>query len=110
LYSITISSRSFTLAPATPLLLASLNPRRKLLLLANTGVNPAAFKFQSAPASATDGVTLDPASAAGGQGGSFLRSDSGKTINGECPVDSIWAYSQAGTTVSIEEGTEYAFL
>jgi hypothetical protein len=110
MYNVTVSSRSYTLAPATPLLLAPLNPQRKLLLLCVTGTAPAAFKFQSAPTSATDGFTLDGASVSGGQGGNLLLSDSGKTINGECPVDCVWGYSQAGTTVTVEEGIVAAFL
>jgi hypothetical protein len=82
-----------------------------LLLLCNTGTAPAAFKFQSAPASATDGFTLDGASVSGGQGGSFLISDgSSKTLQGDTPIDAVYAYSTLGTTVSIEEGTEYAWL
>jgi hypothetical protein len=37
--------------------------RRLGLLIENTGTSPCAFKYGSAPASATDGFCLDPASA-----------------------------------------------
>ena len=110
MYNLTVSSRSFTLAPGVPVFLASLNPQRKLLWLCITGTAPAAFKFQFPPASATDGFTLDAATASGGQGGSLLLSDSGKTINGECAVDPVWGYSQSGTTVTVEEGIISSFL
>jgi hypothetical protein len=74
------------------------------------GINPATFKFGSAPTSATDGFTLDPASASGGQGGSlFLSNGDSHTTQGDTPVDAVYAYSTGGTTVTIEEGTVYAF-
>ena len=89
-----------------------MNPNRRLLLLQVTGVNPAVFCFQRAPVSATDGLTLGGASVSGGQGGSLLLSDgnSPTTTGGDTPVDSVWAFSQLGTTVNVEEGTVYAFL
>jgi hypothetical protein len=87
------------------------NPARRLLLLQNNGVNPAAFKFQSAPTSAIDGLTLDPASVSGGQGGSIILSDGeSHTTQGDIPVDAVYAMSALGTTVTVEEGTVYAFL
>jgi hypothetical protein len=80
-------------------------------MLSISGVNPAAFKFQSAPASATDGFCLDGASSPGGQGGSILFSDGGSpTTQGYTPVDAVYAYSTAGTTVTVEEGNLYRFL
>ena len=109
-YNLTTSIQSFTLAPGTPKLLVPLNPLRKSLLLQIVGANPAAFKFQSAPVSATDGITLGSANTVGGQGGSFEISDSGKTLDGCCPVDAIYAFSQAGTTVIVSEGTVSSFL
>jgi hypothetical protein len=69
------------------------------------GVNPATFKFGSAPTSATDGVTLGAASVSGGQGGSLLLSDGDShTTQGDTPVDAVYAYSALGTTIAIEEG------
>jgi hypothetical protein len=103
--SLTVNTLSFTLAAATALKLLPLDPTRRLLLRENTGTNPVTFKFGSvAPASATDGVTLDAPSASGGQGGSILLSGD------DVPVDALWAYSTAGTTVTVEVGTVYAFL
>jgi hypothetical protein len=110
-YQLTISSKSFTLQPATATLLIPLNPNRRLLVLSISGVNSAAFKFQFPPASATDGITLDPASVSGGQGGSILFSDGeSHTTQGDTPVDAVYAYSTLGTTVNVEEGTVYAFM
>jgi hypothetical protein len=110
-YNQTFVSKSFTLAPATPTFLIAMNPVRRLLLLTVNGINPATFKFQSAPASATDGLTLGGASVSGGQGGSFLLSDgNSQTTAGDTPVDAVWAYSQLGTSVNVEEGTVAAFL
>ena len=111
MYNLTIKFQSFTLAPATPTFLVSMNPNRRLLLLQVTGVNPAVFCFQRAPVSATDGLTLGAASISGEQGGSFLISNgNSQTTAGDTPVDFVWAYSTLGTTVNVEEGTVYAFL
>ena len=99
--SLTVNTLSFTLAAATALKLLPLDPTRRLLLRENTGTAPATFKFGSAPVSATDGVTLDPPTASGGQGGSILLTGD------DVPVDALWAYSTAGTTVTVEVGTAY---
>ena len=106
----TIKSKSFTLPPATAILVAALNPNRRLLLLAVNGTAPAAFKFGSAPASAIDGITLGAASVSGGQGGSLLLSEDTETIQTLTPVDAIYAYSALGTTVTVSEGVVAAFL
>jgi hypothetical protein len=109
-YNQTVKSSSFTLAPSIPTLLLAANPARRLLLLCVNGTAPATFKFQSAPTSATDGVTLDGASVSGGQGGSILFSDGeSHTTQGYTPVDAVYGYSALGTTVNIEEGTIFAF-
>jgi hypothetical protein len=109
-YNQTFASKSFTLAPATPTLLIAANPNRRLLLIQNNGPNPVATKFQSAPTSATDGMTLGAASVSGEQGGSILLTEDSETIQSLCPVDAVYAYSTLGTTVAVEEGTVYAFL
>jgi hypothetical protein len=97
------NSQSFTLTAATAKLLVPQNPVRNALFLGVTGTAPCAFKFGSvAPVSATDGMTLDPASVSGGQGGSLLLTGV------DTPVDAIWAYSTTGTTVTVLEFTEYA--
>lgn len=111
LFSTTATAFSYTLAPATPKLILAQNVGRTMLLLQNTGgSNPATFKFQTAPASATDGFTLDPASTSGGQGGSLLLGVETDTIDWNCPIDAIWAYSQLGTNVTVIEGVVYEFL
>jgi len=101
-FNLTLTSQSFTLPPATAVQIASINASRELLMLQNTGsANPATFKFQTAPSSATDGFALDPASASGGQGGSLLL-DSGR-----CSIDAIYAYSTLGTTVTVVDGSPH---
>jgi hypothetical protein len=73
------------------------------MLLEVNGSNPATFKFQTAPASATDCFTLDPASTSSGQGGSLDLQGPDCT-----PIDAIWAISTLGTTVTLHEVTSYA--
>lgn len=70
--------------------------RQSLLRSVNTGV--ATFKFQSAPASANDGVVLDPSVAGGGR--VFQSGDA-------VPIDSVWALSVAGAVVAVEVGSSY---
>jgi hypothetical protein len=96
------NSQSFTLTANTPKLLAAQNLARLGMILQNNGTNPSTFKFQTAPASAIDGFTLDPASAIGGQGGSL------ELLSSVCPIDSIWAFSAGGTTVTLHELESYA--
>jgi hypothetical protein len=106
----TFKSTSYTLAPATPTPLIAANPNRRLLLIQNNGPNPVATKFQSAPTSATDGMTLGAASASGGQGGSILFATDGDGIDTHVPVDAIYAYSTLGTTLAVVEGVVANFL
>jgi hypothetical protein len=110
-YNQTFKSTSYALSPGTPTFLIPLNPARRLLLIAVNGINPATFKFGSAPTSATDGFTLGAANVSGGQGGSLFLSDGdSQTTQGDTPVDAVYAYSALGTTGNVEEGTVYAFL
>jgi hypothetical protein len=106
----TFSSTSYTLAPATPTPLIAANPNRRLLLIQNNGTNPVATKFQSAPTSATDGMTLGAASVSGEQGGMILFSVDGEGIDSHVPTDAVYAYSTLGTTVNVIEGTVANFL
>ncbi|WFT94376.1 hypothetical protein QA633_40005 [Bradyrhizobium barranii] len=100
---ITINTISKTLAAATPLLLAPAHTQREFLTIQNTGgTNPMTFKTGSAPASATDGICLDPATIAGGQGGSYEFRD-------RVPVDAIYGYSTNGTTVLIFDGSDAGY-
>jgi hypothetical protein len=110
-YNQHFKSQSFTLAPATPTFLIATNPNRRALWLSVNGAAPATFKFGSAPANATDGITLGAASVSGEQGGSLFLSDgNSQTTAGDTPVDSVWAYSTLGTTVNVNEGAVAAFL
>jgi len=109
-YDQTFSTKSFTLAPATPKLLVALNPARKLLFLGVNGTSPCTFKFGSAPQSATDGITLGAASVSGEQGGSVLFTEDSETIQSLTPVDAVYAYSTNGTTLAVVEGTVAAFF
>jgi hypothetical protein len=94
---------SKTLAPATPLLLVAAHTQRDFLSIQNTGnVNSMTFKSGSAPASAADGICLDPASTPGGQGGSCEFRD-------RVPVDAIYGYSTGGTTVTIFDGSDAGY-
>jgi hypothetical protein len=98
------NSQSFTLTAGTAKLLAPLNLARQGMLLQNNGgSNPVTLKFQTAPVSATDGFTLDPASTSGGQGGTLLLEGANET-----PIDALYAYSTLGTTVTLHEMVEYA--
>jgi hypothetical protein len=100
---ITINSISKTIAAATPLLIAPASAERAFLCVQNTGgTNPLVFKTGSAPQSATDGICLDPASAVGGQGGSYEFRD-------RVPTDAIYGYSTGGTTVVVFDGTDAGY-
>ncbi len=89
-----------TLTAATSALLISQNPERTYLLLQNTGTNPASFTFGSGAAVAAAGLSLDPASGAGGQGGSIVFDSQFGTV----PQDAVHAISTSGTTVIAIEG------
>jgi hypothetical protein len=75
----------------------------KLLIIANNGIHPMVLKFGSAPTSATDGIPLDGASTAGGQGGALILGIEDEP-GGDCvPVDAIYGMSAAGTTFSVTQ-------
>jgi hypothetical protein len=98
--SLTVTTTSFTLAPATATQILPADPTRQSLLRATCGANPATWKFQTAPTSAGDGLVLDSTTA---QGARVLLT--GASV----PVDSVWAYSTAGTTVTVEVGRTSSF-
>ena len=93
--STTVTSLSFTLPPATAIMLLPMDSTRRSLLRCTTGTNPAVWKFGTGPTNANDGVVLDSTTAVGGR--LFVAAD-------ECPADSVCAYSTSGTTVSVEVG------
>jgi hypothetical protein len=108
--SMTAETISLTLAPATAALIIPLNANRRTLFLQVNGIHPAAFKFGSAPTSATDGFCLDGASVSCGQGGFRLFGPESDSILNLCPADAVYAYSALGTTIVCFEGTVYGFL
>ena len=98
--SLTVTTTSFTLAPATATQILPADPTRQSLLRSTNGANPCTWRFGSAPTSATDGLALDATTAAGAR--VLLQGVS-------VPVDSVWAYSTAGTTVCVEVGRTNGF-
>jgi hypothetical protein len=92
---------STTLAANTPAQIAGQMLGNRLLIIANNGAGSLVWKTKTAPASATDGVPLDPASSAGGQGGSIV-------LTGDVALsDAIYAWSTAGTTVTVLQGSTH---
>lgn len=97
--SISIVETTTTLAANTPLAIAPAAPGCTLLIISNTGVGSLAWKTGAAPSSAADGTTLDPASSAGGQGGSIV-------LTGAIAIsDKLFAWSTSGTTVNVKQGS-----
>ena len=96
---ISIKTTSVAVPAATPTPLVGANNDRKHLCIVVNGVNPATIKFGSAPASATDGISLDGASATGGQGGSVWYGEL------DAPTDPVFAWSTSGTTIGVAQGT-----
>lgn len=98
--SVHVVETSTTLAANTPVLIAPASLGCSLFIIANSGTGSLVWKAGSAPASATDGTPLDPASAAGGQGGSIV-------LTGDAAIaDAIYAWSTAGTTVNVKQGSK----
>lgn len=86
-----------TLSAATVAEIVPRNVSRLYLMIQNTGgTNPASFGVDNTVTAGT-GVSLDPASAAGGQGGSYEWVE---TI----PTNPVYGYSTLGTTVIVIEG------
>lgn len=85
-----------TLAANTPVKVLSANANRKLLTVQNTG-NGGPLSFGFATLTPGQGISLDAASVAGGEGGSYEFKD-------VMPMDEIWAVSLAGTTMVVMEG------
>lgn len=99
-----IISTSGTLDPATPGAIAYAendrwNPARRLLIIANNGINPMVIKFGSPPESETDGIPLDGASTEGGQGGSLFLDNMDQMI-----AETVYGYSTLGTTYAVAQG------
>lgn len=97
--TVTVTETTTTLAANTPVLIAASSPGCSVFIIANNGTGSMVWKTKSAPASAADGTPLDPASASGGQGGALV-------LTGDDAIgDAIYAWSTAGTTVNVKQGT-----
>jgi hypothetical protein len=97
-FSNSATVQSTTLAANTPVKIANASPGLRILIISNNGTGSLVWKPGSAPASATDGISLDAAGGAGGQGGSIV-------LTGDAAIgDAIFAWSTAGTTVSVCQG------
>jgi hypothetical protein len=93
-----VTETTTTLAANVPALIAPAAPGITKFIIVNNGTGSLVWKTNSAPTSATDGTPLDPASSAGGQGGSIL-------LLGDAAIsDPIYAWSTAGTTVNVKQG------
>jgi hypothetical protein len=95
-YALQTKPTSVALPAGIAVEIVGLNFNRHFLTLQVTGTGAATFGFGSAP-TVGGGVCLDPASAPGGQGGSY-------EFKSVIPYDAIWAISAVGTTVVVVEG------
>lgn len=96
---ITVTETTTTLSAATGARIALASPGCALFIISNTGTGDLVFKTKSVPGSAADGTPLGAASGAGGQGGAIVLTGA------DAIVDEVWAYSTAGTTVNVKQGT-----
>jgi hypothetical protein len=94
---INVKVTATTLAAATVAEIIPRNITRQYLMIQNTGgTNPASFGFDNTVLAGT-GVSLDPASAVNGQGGSY---EWVATV----PTNPVFGFSTGGTTVIVIEG------
>lgn len=96
---VTIKETTTPLSADTPAKIADKSPGCRVFIIANNGTGSLVWKAGSAPSSAADGTPLDPASSAGGQGGSVVLTGD------DAIIDEIWAWSTDGTTVNVKQGT-----
>ena len=92
---------SGTLSAGVAALLAPAMPDIKTLIICNNGICPLVIKFGSPPLSATDGIPLDGASTAGGQGGALALAVQDEPGDFTPPSHAIYGYSELGTTFSV---------
>ena len=95
-YSTNMKTTTVTLASCQTALLAPAYRGRYYLAAQNTGLGAVTLRFSSSSITSGGGITLDPASTPGGQGGSWEWTDA-------IPINPIWAYSASGTTVVLLE-------
>lgn len=86
-----------TLASSVSQLVINQDPLRSYLAVQNTGTGSLSIGFSVTSSAVGRGPSLDPASAAGGQGGIWEWSDA-------VPQNSIYLYSAAGTTAIVVSG------
>src|SRR6202161_1164816 len=94
------STNATVVANATAVMIVNGNPNRNYLNIQNTGTGDLSVGYDSTLVSRGGScfACLDPSgTGSGGQGGSFEY----KT---HIPTGAIWAFSVAGTTISITEG------
>lgn len=94
--SLPIITKTIVLAPSVGQKLVDVNTSRKYLLVQNTGTNPLTVREDSIPAAGA-GLSLDGASLAGGQGGTWNPTD-------VVPTNALFGFSTAGSTVVVVEG------
>jgi hypothetical protein len=93
-----VKTTIYTLGVGGSAKIANSNQGRRSLVIQNIGaVNPVSIMTDANPGAA-EGIGLDPASVAGGQGGSYER------FGDDCPTNAFWAYSALGTKIVVQEG------
>lgn len=95
--SLNFRSFAVTLVTSAAQLITGIDPQRSYLAIQNTGISALSIGFSSAPTAAGLGLTLDPASAPGSQGGSWEWIEA-------VPNNSIYLYSAGGTTATVVTG------
>lgn len=91
-YKTGVQSTSTVIASSQTVLLSPAYAGRYYLAFENIGLGAVTLRFSSSSITAGGGLTLDPASTPGGQGGSWEFLDA-------TPINAVWAYSASGTTV-----------
>lgn len=97
LANIQLSITTKTLSAGVAASVIGPNPNRKYLFLQNTGTGSVTFGVATGLVAGAGFISLDPASAAAGQGGSA-------EYTSQIPNNPIYAISTAGTTITVSEG------
>ncbi|WP_426418468.1 hypothetical protein [Bradyrhizobium genosp. A] len=91
-------TKAVTLASSVAQLVSPISQYRSYLMVQNVGTGALSIGFSTSPKGPGLGLSLDPASATGRQGGSWEWAD-------VVPQNSIYLYSAAGTAAVVIEGT-----
>lgn len=94
--NVSFQTFAVTLASSVARLVVNQDGNRSYLAIQNTGNSAMSAGFGSAPGIGT-GIGIDPASAPGGQGGTWEWTQ-------VIPTNSIYLYSAAGTTAVVVVG------